>query len=101
MGDSEAGNCCKSALITCWGGSRSAKVAKGDIAHWIKEAAGFTGEIVYNNNKFVGVRKRMLDVTRVRDVLGWTAATSIRDGLKKTVEWYNADLDRSRAADPA
>jgi nucleoside-diphosphate-sugar epimerase len=40
----------------------------------------------------------MLDVTKVRDVLGWTAETSIRDGLKKTVDWYNADLDRAGAA---
>jgi len=71
--------------------------AISDIAQWIKDAAGFKGAIVYNNNKFVGVRKRMLDVTKVRDVLGWTAETSIRDGLKKTVDWYNASLDRAGA----
>lgn len=65
---------------------KSAAFAISDIAHWIKDAAGFKGEIVYNNNKFVGVRKRMLYVTKVRDVLGWTVETSIRDGLKKTVD---------------
>ena len=65
-----------------------------DIALWIKEASGFAGEIVYNPNKFTGVRKRMLDVTRVGEVLGWKAETSIREGLQKTVDWYNAELDR-------
>jgi GDP-L-fucose synthase len=68
-----------------------------DIAGWIKDAAGFEGEIVYNDNKFVGVRKRMLDVTRVRDVLGWTAETPIRDGLQSTVNWYRAALDSEEA----
>lgn len=63
-----------------------------EIAQWIKEAAGFSGEIVYNPHKFVGVRKRMLDVTKVRDVLGWRAETPIREGLQQTVDWYVASL---------
>jgi GDP-L-fucose synthase len=71
--------------------------AISDIAHWIKDAAGFKGEIVYNNSKFVGVRKRMLDVTKVREVLGWTAETSIREGLRKTVDWYTDHLGRASA----
>lgn len=69
----------------------------GDIARWISDAAGFKGRIAFNENRFVGVKKRMLDVTRVREVLGWQAATSIRDGLKKTVDWYAATLNQEAA----
>lgn len=66
-----------------------------DIAEWIKEASGFRGEIDYRvEGRFVGVHKRMLDVAKVREELGWTAPTPIRDGLRKTVDWYNAELDR-------
>lgn len=65
----------------------------GQIAAWIKEAAGFQGEICYNNNKFVGVKTRKLDVSRIREVLGWSAPTALRDGLKQTVDWYAASLD--------
>jgi len=68
----------------------------GDIADWIGEAAGFGGRIQYNENRFVGVKKRMLDVTRVREVLKWRAATPIRDGLKKTVDWYAASLAQEK-----
>ena len=69
-----------------------------DIAEWIKASAGFEGEIDYRvEGRFVGVHKRMLDVTKVREVLGWSAQTAIRDGLQKTVDWYNADLDRAGA----
>jgi len=64
-----------------------------EIAQWIKEAAGFDGEIAYNMNRFVGVKTRKLDVSRVREVLGWTAPTSLPDGLGQTVEWYAATLD--------
>ena len=63
------------------------------IALWIKQAAGFTGEIVYNQNRFVGVKTRRLDVSRVREVLGWSAETPLQEGLQKTVNWYAARLD--------
>lgn len=69
-----------------------------DIASWISEAAGFRGKIVYNHHRFVGVRKRMLDVSRVRALLDWSAETSIVDGLKRTVDWYAATLDRGSTA---
>lgn len=66
------------------------------LAAWIREAAGFTGEIRYNNNKFVGVKTRKLDVSRIREVLGWSAQVSLQDGLKRTVDWYAASLDAAR-----
>ncbi|MBC2664436.1 NAD-dependent epimerase/dehydratase family protein [Novosphingobium flavum] len=68
----------------------------GQIASWIKEAAGFQGEIRYNNNKFVGVKTRKLDVSRMRELLGWSAPTALQDGLKQTVDWYAASLDEAK-----
>ena len=57
-------------------------------------ASGFKGEIVYNNNRFVGVKRRVLDVSRMRDELGWVAPTSLEDGLERTVRWYESELER-------
>jgi len=68
------------------------------IAQWIRDAAGFTGEIAYNNAKFVGVKTRRIDVSRVREVLGWTAPTSLQAGLARTVAWYAASLEGRDAA---
>lgn len=70
----------------------------GQIAQWIKESAGFKGEIRYNNNRFVGVKTRKLDVTRSREVLGWQAETPLTEGLKQTVDWYAASLDNLQPA---
>jgi GDP-L-fucose synthase len=64
----------------------------GQVALCLKRAAGFRGEIVFNSNRFIGVKTRVLDVTRTRQVLGWTAPTSIEDGIARTVRWYSASL---------
>jgi GDP-L-fucose synthase len=62
------------------------------LAEWIRDAAGFQGEIRYNQNRFVGVKTRKLDVLRMRDTLGWTAPTALPVGIEKTVRWYEAQL---------
>jgi GDP-L-fucose synthase len=64
----------------------------GRIASAIKRAAGFEGEIVFNTDRFVGVKTRLLDVSRMRDTLGWTAPTAIEDGVIRTVRWYESSL---------
>lgn len=63
-----------------------------DLAGWIREAAGFGGVIRYNQNRFVGVKTRKLDVSRMREKLGWTAPTSLPEGLTRTVRWYQTEL---------
>ena len=35
-----------------------------------------------------GTRRRVPDVTRARDVLGFQATTSLEDGLRRTYDWY-------------
>jgi len=62
------------------------------LAEWIREAAGFAGAIRYNRNRFVGVRTRKLEVSKMRDTLGWSAPTSLADGIERTVRWYEAQL---------
>ncbi|MBM2812798.1 MAG: Epimerase protein [Chloroflexi bacterium] len=62
------------------------------VAATIRGASGFSGLISQNTNRFVGVQKRLLDVSRVRQVLGWNAATSIEEGIERTVQWYRESL---------
>lgn len=66
--------------------------AIGDIADGIREAASFRGAIEYNNRRFVGVHRRLLDLSRVQEVLGWRAVTPIEKGIRQTVAWYEATL---------
>jgi GDP-L-fucose synthase len=48
--------------------------------------------MVWNADKPDGAAKKVLDVTRMTQVLdGWTPPTSLRPGLAKTVAWYRAN----------
>lgn len=61
-----------------------------DLAYLIKEVVGFDGEIEFTGEVSVnGQPKRCLDVSRAKEVLGFTAETTLKEGLKKMVSWYN------------
>ena len=62
------------------------------ISEIIKDASGFTGMIQYNPTRFVGVQKRLLDVSKVRHELGWKAEVSMQQGIMNTVKWYQSQL---------
>jgi GDP-L-fucose synthase len=62
------------------------------------EVAGYRGRVVWDPTKPDGALRKVLDVSRMRALLGWTPPTSLRDGLARTVAWYRAE--RARAAMP-
>ena len=59
----------------------------GELVDLIKEEVGYQGGICYDAEKPDGTPQKLLDVTRLHQ-LGWSAATSLRDGIKRTIEWY-------------
>lgn len=63
-----------------------------ELANLIKELTGFEGEIAFNGAVSDGQPKRMLDVSRAKNLLGWTANTSFKDGLRKTILWYRDNI---------
>lgn len=70
-----------------------------DLAYLIKELTGFTGDIIFNGAVSDGQPRRMLDVSRAREMLDWTAKTEFREGLRKTIDWYRANKQQIIAAD--
>jgi GDP-L-fucose synthase len=58
-----------------------------DLARLIAEIVGFSGTIELDREKPDGTPRKLLDVSRLA-ALGWTATTSLRDGLEKTYAWY-------------
>jgi len=67
------------------------------IAETIKQASGFAGAIQYNSTRFVGVQKRLLDVSRVQQEIGWEAETTMEQGIYDTVRWYQSQLSTELA----
>ncbi|MEM3434113.1 MAG: NAD-dependent epimerase/dehydratase family protein [Candidatus Methanomethyliaceae archaeon] len=59
-----------------------------EIAHMIKEAVSWDGEFEFDLSKPDGAPKKVLDVGRMRTLLGWEPKTNIREGIERTVAWY-------------
>lgn len=63
-----------------------------DLVTKIAELTGFEGEIRWQVDKPDGQPRRCLDTSRARERFGFTAKTSLEEGLRKTVDWYEASL---------
>jgi GDP-L-fucose synthase len=48
-------------------------------------------KIVFNTSKPTMIPIRKVDLTRARELLGFQARTSLRDGLAKTIAWYRRE----------
>lgn len=62
------------------------------LVELIAELCGFTGKIVWDTAKPDGQPRRCLNVEKARKEFGFEAKTSLREGLKKTIEWYKGTL---------
>lgn len=62
-----------------------------ELAEILKDVTGFKGNIFYNTEKFVGSKKKLMDISLARELYGWTTdipVGDIKENLRKTVEWY-------------
>jgi len=68
-----------------------------DLAGRIAKLAGFQGKIVWDTSKPNGQPRRRLDVGRAEREFGFTARTSLDQGLQRTVNWYLANRGQAQA----
>jgi len=64
-----------------------------DLVTLIARLTDFNGEIVWDSSQPDGQPRRMLDTQKAAGEFGFKARTSFEDGLKKTIEWYSAQLN--------
>ena len=61
-----------------------------ELVGLVAATCGFGGEIRWDATKPDGQPRRCVDATRARELLGWRAETELREGLRKTDDWYRA-----------
>ena len=58
-----------------------------ELAERIAHIIGYGGDIIFDTSKPDGTPRKQLDVSRMTE-LGWTATTSLEDGLRETYAWF-------------
>jgi GDP-L-fucose synthase len=58
-----------------------------EAAMIVSDVVGFKGEIVYDSSKPDGTPRKLMDVTRLKD-LGWSYKTELNDGIEKAYDWF-------------
>lgn len=66
------------------------EISIADLAFLVRELTGSTKEVVFDPSAPAGQPRRRCDVTRMMRVLGWKPRISLREGLRRTIEWYRA-----------
>jgi GDP-L-fucose synthase len=69
-----------------------AEITIKELVGLIARLARFEGELRWDTTKPDGQPRRALDTSRARERFGFVAGTSFQDGLKRTIEWYEAQL---------
>jgi GDP-L-fucose synthase len=59
-----------------------------DLVEMIARLTGFEGKLVWDVSKPNGQPRRGLDVSRAEKYFGFRAATTLEEGLRRTIEWY-------------
>jgi GDP-L-fucose synthase len=61
-----------------------------DLLEMIRTMVGAPGAVRWDHTKPDGQPRRSLDTSKAAREFGWRAKTSLRAGLRKTIEWFTA-----------
>jgi GDP-L-fucose synthase len=80
-------------LLKHYSGNEHVNVGSGEetsiaaLARTIADVIGYGGKFHYDKSKPDGMPRKLLDVARL-SALGWSAQTSLTDGIRQTYAWY-------------
>jgi GDP-L-fucose synthase len=66
------------------------EISINGLVTMISAEVGYTGRITWDKTKPNGQPRRCLDVSRIKQTIGFQAKHSLGDGLKKTIAWFQA-----------
>ena len=64
------------------------RISLNDLFGTLKAITGATVDPVYGPTRAGDVRDSLADITRARDLLGYTPIVGLEEGLRQTVAWY-------------
>ena len=61
-----------------------------ELANLIADKTGYSGQINWDSTKPNGTMRKVLDISKIKE-FGWQAETSLNQGVKETIEWYESN----------
>jgi GDP-L-fucose synthase len=65
-----------------------------NLTEMVARLTGFDGRIVWQTDKPNGQPRRGLDVSRAKELFGWSAQVPFEEGMKRTIEWFKENKER-------
>lgn len=64
------------------------EISIAELALLIARLTGFKGRIQWDHDRPDGQPRRRIDTREAKELLDWTAVTSLEEGLKRTIDWW-------------
>ncbi len=71
----------------------SDEISIKNLSDLVKEVVGFKGDVFWNSSMPNGSPKKLLDSEKLNE-MGWNSEIGLKDGIKKTYEWYLKFIDK-------
>ena len=67
-----------------------------DLIGLIEETVGKKAEVQHGPPNLADMRMNWADVTKAGEMLGWEPRVGLQEGVRRLVEWYNAEREWAR-----
>ncbi len=71
-----------------------------EVVDILTRVTGFGGKVAWDPSRPEGQVRRVFDISKARNELGYQPSTSLEEGLRVTVDWYRANRDTARNEEP-
>lgn len=66
------------------------------LVETITSSLHFKNRVIWDESKPDGQRVKILDIQKMKAALHWSPRTTLRNGISKTIQWYNATEIQTR-----
>ncbi len=67
------------------------RITLNQVFQLLCELTGYRGKPAYAAERAGDIRDSLADISRARELLGYTPRVDFREGLRRTVDWYRAN----------
>lgn len=67
-----------------------------ELVDLVVDIMGYPGQVVWDKSKPDGQLRKIFAVDRLHSILNFTCQTSLKDGLRETIRWFEANYNSAR-----